>query len=135
MVKTFTMSGTVVVAYGKGDLNVFVVTGSILGGTGGVGLRKEGSLCTSPTGPEDVGPGTQATVTDERGTVVGVSALGDGAFVTKVVGAPSMSACVFKFTVPAVPYGRAFYGVAVARHGVVQFTQDQAKAPVLAWGS
>ena len=72
--QTFTMSGRVLVAYGVTDLiNSNLITPS--------GLWK-GSACTGTAPFADVNAGTQVIVTDERGTVMGASALQGGTFTT-----------------------------------------------------
>jgi hypothetical protein len=129
--KTFTMSGHVFVAYQAIDAEV--ITGSLKEQNLGLATRKEGSACAgSVGGADDISSGVQVTVTDEKGTVIGASALEGGKFTHPT---KDKLGCVFGFTVANVPLGRTFYGVAVSHRGIVQFTPDSAKTPELTLGS
>lgn len=129
--KTFTMSGRVFVAYQA--IDAMVLTGSLEKGNLDVATRKEGSACTGSVGGyDDVRSGVQVTVTDEKGTVIGASALGGGKFTHPT---KNKLGCVFGFSVANVPLGRTFYGVAVSHRGVVQFPPDTAKTPEMTLGS
>ena len=129
--QTFTMSGQVFVVYDPLDADV--MTGTLEAGNLGLTPRKEGSACTGSVGGyADISPGVQVTVTDEKGTVVGTSALEAGKFTSAT---NNKIGCAFAFTVANVPLGRTFYGVAVSNHGVVQFTPETAMTPDLTLGS
>lgn len=82
-----------------------------------------GSIDTGPCVPAgagyaDIRQGTQVTVTDEGGKVVGLGTLGAG-FTTGAL------KCLLPFIVQRVPAGHPFYGVEVAHRGVVRYTAAQ----------
>lgn len=73
--------------------------------------------CTS-LGYSDIGTGTQVTVTDESGTVLGIGDLGQ------------QGQCRWSFLVLNVPAGHRFYGVGIGRRGTIQYTEAQLRAGV-----
>lgn len=82
-----------------------------------------GGVCQGGGGYDDLHQGTQVTVTDQTGAIVGVGQLAAGSAI-------SSSSCQFLFTVAAVPAGRKFYGVAVSHRGSVQYTESQVRSGV-----
>jgi hypothetical protein len=65
-------------------------------------------------GLDDLGPGTQVTVTNQAGTIIGIGELDDGYLRESVV-------CVFRFKVSNLPRSD-FYSVEVSHRGEVRFS-------------
>lgn len=105
-----------------------VLSTTSLGGGSLEDLTSGAAPCKGTGGYDDIGQGTQVTVTDEAGKVVGVGALGAGQY-NSVSGS-----CTFEFTVAGVAPGRAFYGVEVAHRGVIRYEGGKVASPQLQLG-
>lgn len=83
-----------------------------------------GQPCIGKAGFDDLTPGAQVKVTDEKNTVLATAQLGTGTLVNDSGG---FHTCEFPFTV-AVPDGKAFYQFEVSHRGVISFSHDDLKA-------
>lgn len=122
----------------------FEVTGSMLispdytqlwSTTGGARDAKsvEGKPCQSGDGYDDIAAGSQVTVRDGGGKIVGIGRLGGG--ITQTIGTEpinnvGVANCSFALTVNGVPAGSKFYSVEVAHRGQVQFTATAIRQPL-----
>jgi hypothetical protein len=95
---------------------IVTVVGTLtLADAGGV-LNLDDVRCSGMGGYSDIAEGAQVTVTDEGGTVLGVSQLSAGT----LIGGGMTRSCDFAFTVNNVPAGHQFYGVSVSHRGTIQ---------------
>lgn len=76
--------------------------------------------CRGMGGYDDIAEGSQVTVTDEHGTVVGLGELNEGV----LDGSGPTRQCRFAFTVNNIPAGHAIYGVSVSHRGTIQVRAD-----------
>ena len=85
-----------------------------------------GAACSSPTGYEDIGAGTQVTVKNEAGTVIGSTQLQSGHEVSAgLADHPEYDLCRYNFgPITAVP-DASFYGIEVAKRGQVNYSAAQ----------
>jgi hypothetical protein len=86
----------------------------------GVGAADD---CQGFDGYSAISAGANVVVSDPSGTTIAVGALSTGSSVTP-------GDCHFTFTIPDVPAGKGFYGVAVTHRGVVQYSEAQARQGV-----
>jgi serine/threonine-protein kinase len=94
------------------------VRGSITVPWSGSFLSPTSNECVGKGGYDDLAPGGQVTVTDEKGRVVAVGRITIGQ------GNPG-DACVLLFQVDGVPRGAQFYGVEVTHRGKIQKTEAE----------
>ena len=80
-----------------------------------------GKTCSGSGGYSDLAAGDQATLTDERGQILGSATLDDGT-------ADDASHCKFLFSFPSVSGGAAFYSVEVGRRGKITMSAAQLDA-------
>lgn len=115
---------TVVLAVALSGKSTMTVHGKMtIDGSGAITTGS--NRCTGSGGYGDIRQGTQVVITDETGTIIATTQLGQGsADGTISVSGPAI--CVFEFAVD-VPTGKKFYGVEVSHRGRVQFTQDDLK--------
>jgi hypothetical protein len=98
--ETFTLNGSMAMKFGD-------VSGA-------------GDQCAGSGGYDDIRKGAQVTVYDDKGAVVGTSALTGSSFGTD-------SGCTWFFQVE-VPAGPDFYQVEVSHRGKITVTPEEAKA-------
>jgi hypothetical protein len=95
----------------------------------GVGSFTPGGSCRGDGGYSDIHAGTQVTIADAAGSVVGTGRLGTGT-------ASSSTTCEFTFTVADVPAGEDFYRLTISRRGTMTYTAEELEAgPELSLGS
>jgi len=120
------------------------VTVSILAG-GSSSITSHGTMevddftgdCLLDSGFSDITDGTQVTVTNADGTVIGTSVLSYNSGGSDPQGTiqPGLSTCVYRFTV-SVPGGLSRYGISVSHRGTIWFNPTQmAKGPGLSLSS
>jgi hypothetical protein len=105
---------TVLVLLAGGTLTYLVLRPGTLTITGSLRINdsfRPDDDCVGIDGFSDIRGGAQVTVTDARGTVVAIGALGAG------VMAGNGTFCTFRFTVKNVPSGKGFYGIEVSHRG------------------
>jgi hypothetical protein len=120
------------------------VTVSILVG-GSSTITSHGSLelddftgsCLIDPGFSDITDGTQVTVQNSSGAIIGTSTLsydsGLSSSMSKIQ--PGMSVCIYRFTV-TVPGGLPRYGITVSHRGTIYFsTAQMEKGPGLSLSS
>lgn len=83
----------------------------------------ESGSCYGSGGYSDIGPGTQAIVTDQNGEILGTSSLGAGTSGT--------TACVFELSFSSIPTDRSFYSFEVGRRGKI--TQSRSEMESAGW--
>lgn len=98
-------------ATSKAQTQTFTATGTLTV-TGG---------CESIGGYGDITTGTQVVLTDGAGKTVSVGQLQS---------THSSTVCSYIWTLPDIPVGEKFYGIAVARRGVLQITESQLRAGI-----
>jgi len=88
--------------------------------------RGVGAACSSPAGFVDIGVGTQVTVKNETGTVIGSTQLQSGHEVPAgIAGHPDYDLCRYDFIpISGVP-DASFYGIEVAKRGPVNYSAAQ----------
>ena len=91
---------------------------SITGSLALIDFATAESNCFGQGGYSDIGPGTQVTVTDQSGTIVGTGQLGTAS----VSGAATT--CTFPFVASGLPR-ESFYGVSVSHRGVQNYSFSQ----------
>lgn len=107
------------------------IVGSLVLNSPGVQRGSTGDPCwVSTKGYQDIREGAQVTVTDGAGAVIALGSLGPGKIgKTTTAGSQTIGLdCTFPFTVE-VPE-RDFYGVEVARRGVVRYARADIGAPI-----
>jgi hypothetical protein len=87
----------------------------------GVYLADGSGGCSGSGGYEDIGPGLQARVSNESGTVIGTGNLGPGEVIE--------DGCRFYFSISDVPVAK-FYRVEVGGRGEISYSYEQMKAAV-----
>ncbi|QBJ98805.1 hypothetical protein ERC79_17940 [Rhodococcus sp. ABRD24] len=92
---------------------------SLTGSTTTSGLPA-GFECAGAGGYDDIIPGTEVTVSDESGTI-----LGKGELSSSTGGS---GYCDFEFTIHDVPRGKHFYDVEVSQRGALSFTEEEAES-------
>lgn len=70
------------------------------------------------SGYSDISKGTQVTVTNESGTIIGSTSLGEGS------SSPRGDGCLWPFTVPDVK-NASFYTITVSHRGPLTFSEAQ----------
>lgn len=98
-------------ATSKAQTQTFTATGTVTV-TGG---------CESIGGYGDITDGTQVVLTDGAGKTVSVGTLAS---------THSSTVCSYTWTLTGIPVGERFYGIAVARRGVLQITEGQLRTGV-----
>jgi hypothetical protein len=88
------------------------------------GRWQVGARCYGLDGYSDIGPGTQVTVRNESGTVIGTAALGAGTVEAWPQVGPRARRCVFPFHLAGLP-DASFYGVEVSDRGEVRYPRAQ----------
>lgn len=88
----------------------------------------EGGPCVQDKFPDITG-GSPITVTGADGTVVALGALGAGRAGETVIEDVAVT-CAFAMSVGEVPEGDRFYGIEVARRGVVRFARADLESSV-----
>ena len=104
---------------GAGHPSRHTITGTLTLLTGGTGTADQPCLGTG--GYSDINAGTQVTISNQSGTVVGVGQLGLG-----ISGGTLNLDCLFPFTVVAGPAD--IYEVEVSHRGNVDFSAAQMTA-------
>ena len=77
--------------------------------------------CRGTGGYGDIDEGTEVTVTDEAGTVIGNGRLGEGRYLE--------DACAFRFTIPRVPMAK-FYKIQISKEqrGELSYSYEELEA-------
>lgn len=101
---------------------VLLLSGRSFDATGSLMFTK-GCGYAGSGGYADVRAGAPVTVKDSAGKTLALGQLGTGKAEGKV--------CRFDFTVGGVPSGEEIYGIEVGRRGVVQYTEDQMREPIV----
>jgi len=110
---------------GSSSGSSFTLRGSLtLAFTGVLPVDTNRTGCTGEGGFADIGKGTEVTVYDATGVVVGSGSLAAGRFASS----DSVAPCVFRFAVPGVVGGSKFYGVEIAHRGKLTVSAAEAKA-------
>ena len=87
-------------------------------------------VCAGREAFDDLTEGASVVVTDNATVTVGMGKLGPGEPALNPDDPGRAKSCTFPFTVNDVPAGKGFYGIEVAGHGRVQFTESQLASPV-----
>jgi hypothetical protein len=88
------------------------------------GTWKDGQSCYGQDGYSDIGPGTQVTVRNEGGVLIGTTTLGAGSVQPWPEVGPQAKRCVFPFTFGSVP-DAGFYGFEVSHRGEIQESREE----------
>ena len=109
----------------------FSASGSVMLLDVGAGAAGDPCQGVRAQGYGDVSSDTRITVTDGRGDVVS-AVLGPGTFATPPAGVEpvpgSRMVCGFSFTLEGIAGGQPPYSFAIANHGRLRFSRDQARA-------
>ena len=84
------------------------------------GVEKIGSYCSGTGGYSDIEAGLKVKVTNEKGTILAISELGDNNW----DGEYSSIKCVFPFVVKNVPNAK-FYSIEVGRRGSLEYSRKE----------
>ncbi len=106
------------------------VTGTIeVPGASQTNTAGEDCAYVSP-GYDDIDLGTQVTVIDQSGDVVGLGQLDTATYTGPYPGTDSGGTCKFSFSVPNVAAGSDFYSIEVGNRGEVTFSEGDLADPV-----
>ena len=87
------------------------------------GVSRSGSSCAGTGGYDDFRAGTQVTVKNEAGAIIGSGSLEDG---VPDINYPTV-ACNFSFTIKSLPDAK-FYSVEVSHRGALTYSKSDLEA-------